>query len=599
MKNFIKRGTVLVLSAAIIFGGIGHMAKINTHASEVTGAGINVTKVNGINDDFIMGMDVSSYVSVTKSGVVFKDFEGKALDDKGFFNLLKSCGVNYIRIRVWNDPYDANGNGYGGGNCDIQNAAIIGKLATNAGMKVLIDFHYSDFWADPAKQFAPKEWENYTVSQKETAIYDYTKESLTYLKNQGVDIGMVQIGNETTSKFCGESDWNNMCKLFNAGSKAVREIDDNILIALHFTDPQKNRYNSHASYLKNNNVDYDVFASSFYPEWHGTISNLTTQLKNIANNYGKKVMIVETSYPYTLEELDGHSNTINKWNHNNPPIDGYPKVSVQGQADYMVTIIKAMADMGDMALGVCYWEGAWNSVGKVYTDGAWDNEENVYTASDTSWSGSVVNSNKILWEKYGSGWATSYAYEYQPDDVGSWYGGSAVDNQSFFDINGKALASLNVFKYVKTGATTSGGEIVTSDDTTTETTTKKPDVTTTTTSNQETSAEDITTSDMNNESTSETIDETSNETTMEQDETTETTVEQVETDETTVEETKSQETTSEETTSKVEKEKKSGLAIVIIIVTIVVVIVGAATFIVIKKRSKNNENNSDRREDNQ
>ena len=161
-----------------------------------------------------MGMDVSSYCSVVDSGVVFKDFDGNALDGQGFFNLLKSCGINYIRVRVWNDPYDENGNGYGGGNCDIENAAVIGKYATNAGMKLLVDFHYSDFWADPAKQMVPKVWEGYTVYQKVTAIHSYTKESLTYLKNQGVDIGMVQIGNETTGAFCGEKDWNDMCKLF-------------------------------------------------------------------------------------------------------------------------------------------------------------------------------------------------------------------------------------------------------------------------------------------------------------------------------------------------------------------------------------------------
>lgn len=554
----------------MIFGGIGYMTKINTHATEVTGAGINVTKVNGISDDFIMGMDVSSYVSVTKSGVVFKDFDGKALDDKGFFNLLKSCGVNYIRIRVWNDPYDANGNGYGGGNCDIHNAAIIGKLATNAGMKVLIDFHYSDFWADPARQLVPKAWEGYTVEQKVTAIYDYTKENLEYLKNQGVDIGMVQVGNETTGAFCGEKDWTSICKMFNAGCKAVRDFDKDILIAIHFTNPESTDYNWYASTLKSNNVDYDVFASSYYPAWHGSISNLTTKLKNVAKNYGKKVFVAETSYPYTSEDYDKSSNDILS-----TQLNGFPEVSVQGQADYMASLIKATSDIGDQAIGVCYWEGAWAAVGN-------------------NWS-----SNVTIWEKYGSGWATKYANEYDAAHVGGKTGGPTTDNQCFFDYNGKALASLNVFKYVKTGATTSGGEIVTSDDTTTETTTKKPDVTTTTTSNQETSAEDITTSDMNNESTSETIDETSNETTVEQDETTETTVEQVETDETTVEETKSQETTSEETTSKVKKEKKSGLAIVIIIITIVAVIVGAATFIVIKKRSKNNENNSDRREDNQ
>ncbi len=601
-KKILGKVVAVVLTVATILGTIGKNTAVTTDAAEVKGAGINVEKIDGISNDFIMGMDVSSYVSVTKSGVVFKDFNGNALDDKGFFNLLKSSGVNYIRIRVWNDPYDANGNGYGGGNCDIENAAVIGKLATNAGMKVLIDFHYSDFWADPAKQFAPKEWEGYTVAQKETAIYEYTKESLTYLKNKGVDIGMVQIGNETTSKFCGESDWNNMCKLFSAGSKAVREIDSDILIALHFTDPQKNRYNSHASTLKNNNVDYDVFASSFYPEWHGTISNLTTQLKNVANNYGKKVMLVETSYPYTLEELDGHSNTINKWNHSNPPVSGYPKVSVQGQADYMATIIKAMADLGDISLGICYWEGAWNSVGKVYTDGAWDSSGNVYSATDGSWNANVVNNNKTLWEKYGSGWATSYAYEYQPDDVGTWYGGSAVDNQSFFDIDGKALESLNVFKYVRTGATTEGGEVATTEDETSASTKETTKETTTLKeskpSNDSTSSsEDTTTSSMNEGADSETTGVITDETTAVVDTETENDTEdelvdeestELKTDKNDKDDVVTEGT--EETTSKDKNEEKNGPAAVIIVILIIIIVVGVVVaFILIKNKKKPEE----------
>lgn len=399
--------------------------------------GINIEKIEGLSDDFIMGMDVSSYCSLTASGVRFRDFEGNELSDVGFFELLKSCGINYIRIRVWNDPFDENGNGYGGGNCDINVANVIGKLATDAGMKVLLNLHYSDFWADPQKQMAPKAWKNYTVEQKIDAIYEFTRDSLLYLRDNGVDVGMVQIGNETTTGLCDEKDWTNVCKMFNEGSRAVREMDKNILVAIHFTDPQNNLYDTHALTLKENDVDYDVFASSFYPLWHGTLDNLSRQLENVINDYGKKVMLFETSFPYSLEEIDGHLNTFNKWDHNNPPIEGYPEASVQGQADYMRMIIKTFSDLGQQSIGICYWEGAWNAVGNAYPDGELD--EN------------ILANNKVLWEKFGSGWAASYANSYDPEDVGNWYGGSAVENQSFFDIDGKALPSLKVFKYVKTG----------------------------------------------------------------------------------------------------------------------------------------------------
>ena len=197
---------------------------------------INVEKVEGISDDTIKGVDISSIVSLEDSGVKFYDFNNKEQD---IFKTLSQSGVNYVRVRVWNNPYDKDGNGYGGGNNDLDKAIEIGKRATANNMKVLIDFHYSDFWADPAKQKAPKEWQNYTIGEKEIALYQYTKESLEKLISEGIDIGMVQIGNETNGKFVGESEWSKISKLFNAGSKAVREIDSNILVALHFTNPEK------------------------------------------------------------------------------------------------------------------------------------------------------------------------------------------------------------------------------------------------------------------------------------------------------------------------------------------------------------------------
>ena len=109
----------------------------------------------------------------------------------------------------------------GGGNNDLAKAKKIGKWATDAGMKVLIDFHYSDFWADPGKQKAPKAWAGYTIDQKVTAVSDYTTASITELLDAGVDVGMVQVGNETNNGVCGESTWENMCRIFDAGADAV------------------------------------------------------------------------------------------------------------------------------------------------------------------------------------------------------------------------------------------------------------------------------------------------------------------------------------------------------------------------------------------
>ena len=162
---------------------------------------LHINKIEGLSDDFMLGVDISSIISLETSGRKFYDFDGKEQD---IFKTLSESGVNYIRVRVWNNPFNENGNGYGGGNCTVDTAIEIGKRAKEYGMGLFVDFHYSDFWADPGKQQAPKAWENETIEEKEKAIYSYTVESLEDIKENGVKVGMVQIGNETTGGICGE-----------------------------------------------------------------------------------------------------------------------------------------------------------------------------------------------------------------------------------------------------------------------------------------------------------------------------------------------------------------------------------------------------------
>ena len=276
--------------------------------------------------------------------------------------------------------------------------------------------------------FEAKDTTNWKV---ELGTYD----SLKKLIKAGVNVGMVQVGNETNNGIAGETNWENRCKLFNAGSKAVRDIDKDILVALHFTNPERSgNYASIAATLDKYEVDYDVFASSYYMFWHGTTTNLTSVLKNIADTYHKKVMVAETSYAYTMEDGDGHGNTIAK---ESDLVSGYP-ASVQGQANVVRDVMAAVANVGSAGIGTFYWEPAWTPV-QVYDADA-DNAKD------------VLAENKELWEEKGSGWASSYAGEYDPKDAGNWYGGSAWDNQAMFDFEGHPLASINVFKYVGTGA---------------------------------------------------------------------------------------------------------------------------------------------------
>ena len=444
-------GATLSITFDVAKSGWGYLNSAKTEGSEedpsenpddentAVDADIYVEKVAGANGDFITGADLSSYVAEKNSGVKFYDYDGNELDDQGFFDFLAAGGMNYVRIRVWNDPTDGNGNGYGGGNCDVGVARKIGHWATNAGMKVLIDFHYSDFWADPGKQTAPKAYAGMSIDEKEAAIYSYTYESLKELIDAGVNVGMVQVGNETNNGVAGEKSWDNMARIFSAGSKAVRDISSDkgmdIQVAVHFTNPETSgRYAGYASKLDSYGVDYDVFASSYYPYWHGTLSNLSSVLSNIASTYGKKVMVAETSYIHTWEDGDGHGNT----EYEGKSGDTYDyDVSVQGQANEVRAVVNTVAGTTG-GIGVFYWEPAWIPVG-VY-------EKDAENASE------VLLQNKELWQTYGSGWATSFAGAYDKD-AGTWYGGSAVDNEGWFDFTGHPLATAKIYSYIRTGTT--------------------------------------------------------------------------------------------------------------------------------------------------
>ena len=437
-KDFAKKiiGVVAVMSMIMSTAGCGEAKYKYEAPTEPEEAGIFVEPVEGIRDDFIRGVDISSVISEEQSGVVYKNKDGVEED---IFKILADAGVNYIRVRVWNDPYDENGNGYGGGNNDTAKAVEIGKRAAQYNMKLLVDYHYSDFWADPAKQFEPKTWAGKSADEKAELAYEFTLESLNAILDGGADVGMVQLGNETNNHMSGEEKWAEISKIVSRGRDAVMETGEahkkEIKTVLHFTNPENfDGIKGLLRKLDSCGVQYDVFALSYYPYWHGTLENLSKVIEYVHEHTGKEVMIAETSYCYTLEEGDGFSNSVSE-----KDLNKNYAASVQSQANAVRDIFDTLVKTGDYTLGVFYWEPAWVPVAKVD-----------YNNADAE---SVLADNRKKWEEFGSGWASSYAGSYDKDDAGKWYGGSSWDNQAMFDFDGKALDSLYVFKYLKYGAT--------------------------------------------------------------------------------------------------------------------------------------------------
>lgn len=427
-----KKLIATILSAVIAIMPIsGNYSSPTIYAADTT---VTFNQFDmSINDgEPIRGVDISSILSLEEAGVKFYNEYGKEQD---IFKTLAEHNVNYIRVRVWNEPYDSNGNSYGGGNCDLYAAAEIGRRAAEYDMKLLVDIQYSDFWADPGKQTLPKYWQNHDHDTLKGEIYKYTTWVLETVSDAGADIGMVQVGNETNCFFCGETDMYKICDLFASGNQAVRDFNETILIAHHFANPSTGYYAWYAQVMNECNLDYDVFATSYYPYWHGTAENMTAVLKEIADAYDKYVMVAETAYPYTMEDGDTFGNAISEYV---TDIDLRYDVSVEGQAQCLTDVFQAVANVGSKGIGVFYWEPAWIGV-----------------------SGLSYYDQKALWEQYGSGWATDYAAEYDTSVTG--VGGSSYDNQGLFDFSGKPLDSLAVFRNIypqNTTAPSPGGAII-------------------------------------------------------------------------------------------------------------------------------------------
>lgn len=417
----------------------------STHENAETNEGwfndVNIQKVENMTSSFANGIDISSLKQLYDNGQRFYNKDGV---ENSLLYILKDAGVNWVRLRVWNEPFDTYEEDgetktfqYGGGNCTNENMAWIAHEAKEAGLKILLNFHYSDFWCDPSNQIVPKAWANIANSDEMAlAIKNFTKESLLYFESRDALPDAVAIGNEITSGLLIHNPgsgvttvptgseplyssertdrWNgtearfkntgnkadnvNLRKYLKAGVDAVNEVNPSILKMVHFvkgfSDP-----NTTINFVKViDDLGFDILGLSAYPSLHyinkQTLSNGLNTISDALPS-GMQVAIAEISYGFTYETDANAANSFHAGavRGEQGPVSSYA-VSIQGQANCVRDASEVVANLSN-GFGVFYWEGAWTPTKQ-------------------------------------SGWADAAS-------MVTWA------NQAFFSYNGKALGSLEVY----------------------------------------------------------------------------------------------------------------------------------------------------------
>lgn len=384
---------------------------------------------------FVKGMDLSTLTELEKCDA--KYYDGGAEMD--ILDIMKKYDVDTIRIRLWNDPWSENGESYGAGANDFATSLAIAQKVTEAGFGVLLNFHYSDFWADPGKQFKPKAWADYGVAELEQAVYDFTLETMRTFLEEGVNITMVQVGNELSNGLLWPEgkvpNYDNITTFVNAGIRAVRKADDEyqtrvqagkakvlgvrgqklskIPVMIHLDNGGNNAlYREWFDNFMKRGEDFEIIGLSYYPFWHGTLQMLNDNMNDIAERYGKELIVAEVSMGYTMEDYKRYeqlSDEERKGYATRPALVEkieYP-MTKQGQYDFMQDFLHRISHIeGGLGRGFFWWEPAWIPV-------------------------------------KGSGWATPASLEYMHDPGPC---GNEWANQALFDYDGNTLPTWELIR---------------------------------------------------------------------------------------------------------------------------------------------------------
>ncbi|HRZ96880.1 MAG TPA: glycosyl hydrolase 53 family protein, partial [Paludibacter sp.] len=247
---------------------------------------------------FSKGADISWLPQMEATGYKFYNDKGVEQD---CFKILKAHGINSIRLRTWVNP----NNNKASGHCSKDETVALALRAKKAGMRVMINFHYSDSWADPGKQVKPKAWEGLDFEQLKQTLYDYTYDVILALKHAGITPEWVQVGNETPTGMIypeGHTDnWPQLAQLINKGYDAIKAVDPNIKVILHVDQGNNNkRFRTWFDNATKYGAKYDVIGLSFYPYWLDNkpdyteiIGDLEFNMNDMVKRYNKEVMLVE------------------------------------------------------------------------------------------------------------------------------------------------------------------------------------------------------------------------------------------------------------------------------------------------------------------
>lgn len=320
-----------------------------------------------------LGVDISIDDELEKLNPKYT-YKGKEIEPFHFF--ANHSNISTIRLRLWHHPYDKDGNPYGGGTNDLDAFLRMAKKAKKEGMKIMLDFHYSDFYVDPSRQTLPLAWNN--ISSYKSAVetmYQYTLDTLKTIKENDIDLSAIQVGNEITHGMLwpyGDNEkvfdeingggFKGLCGLLKAGIKACKEIYPSAKTILHLE--HSGSFDMQQWYFDNifaNDVDFDVIGESYYPYWHGPFSMFEDCISRLKEKYHKEIWVVELGYQYEptknpnyAEVTDAKEGDFIIGNVNGRiPFEQ----SKQGQADYVAMMLKICKKLG---IGmVFYWEPTW------------------------------------------------------------------------------------------------------------------------------------------------------------------------------------------------------------------------------------------------